>query len=176
MLTTQNTIAIIIPQAEQLVCTKCQQAKPKTTQYFWQHKRSKTGFSWWCIDCSRAYAKEKGPRSNKKWYTRNSEQKRAYAHTWRKALRLQILQHYSGQEIPLCACCGDTHLEFLALDHINGGGTKHRKSYKSNSSIHVYSQLRKTGFPPGFRVLCHNCNQALGAYGYCPHQRQSQDE
>jgi len=26
------------------------------------------------------------------------------------------------------------------------------------------------GYPTGFRVLCHNCNQAIGLYGYCPHK------
>ena len=30
--------------------------------------------------------------------------------------------------------------------------------------------INSNSFPPGFRVLCHNCNQALGAYGYCPHK------
>ena len=30
--------------------------------------------------------------------------------------------------------------------------------------------LLRHGFPEGFRVLCHNCNQAIGVYGACPHQ------
>jgi hypothetical protein len=29
--------------------------------------------------------------------------------------------------------------------------------------------LARNGFPDGYRVLCHNCNMALGQYGYCPH-------
>ncbi len=34
----------------------------------------------------------------------------------------------------------------------------------------LYSWLKKQGYPPGFQVLCHNCNLAKGYYGACPHQ------
>lgn len=36
---------------------------------------------------------------------------------------------------------------------------------------HFYKWLEHNHFPPGFRVLCHNCNQARGFYGYCPHEK-----
>jgi hypothetical protein len=55
----------------------------------------------------------------------------------------------------------------LAIDHIKGGGSKHRKEVR-----HLYSWLRREGFPSGFRILCHNCNLARGVYGYCPHERE----
>lgn len=29
----------------------------------------------------------------------------------------------------------------------------------------------KNDFPDVFQVLCHNCNQAIGYYGSCPHKR-----
>lgn len=32
-----------------------------------------------------------------------------------------------------------------------------------------YRKLKQLGFPSGYRVLCHNCNQAIGFYGRCPH-------
>jgi len=54
----------------------------------------------------------------------------------------------------------------MSLDHINGGGVAHRKE----RGIPLTQWLVRNGYPDGFRVLCHNCNQALGAYGYCPHQ------
>lgn len=68
-----------------------------------------------------------------------------------------------------CACCGEKAPEFLAIDHVHGGGNRHRAEIGvAGSKFYVW--LRKNGFPPGYRVLCHNCNIAMGHYGYCPHQ------
>jgi len=41
-------------------------------------------------------------------------------------IRMTVLKHYGGTP-PKCACCGESHLEFLAIDHIKGGGIKERK-------------------------------------------------
>jgi hypothetical protein len=75
----------------------------------------------------------------------------------RLELRIEVLDHYSGGD-PRCALCGEDHFEFLALDHINGGGNKHRK--KVGNCQLVYQELKRLGFPDGYRVLCHNCNHA----------------
>jgi hypothetical protein len=32
--------------------------------------------------------------------------------------------------------------------------------------------LIRENFPQGFRILCHNCNQARGYYGICPHESE----
>lgn len=82
-----------------------------------------------------------------------------------RALRVRVLNHYSGG-LAQCSCCGVGILEFLSLDHINGGGRRHRRTIK----IRWWEWLIKNGLPLGFRVLCHNCNQSIGLYGYCPHQ------
>src|ERR1022692_2684334 len=68
-----------------------------------------------------------------------------------------------------CQCCGEQRLEFLSIDHVNGGGRAHRA--KTGSGKAFYRKLRTIGFPqdPPLRVLCHNCNQSLGNLGYCPH-------
>jgi hypothetical protein len=78
--------------------------------------------------------------------------------------RMLALRHYGGDP-PTCACCQESHYEFLAIDHINGGGKKHQEATNRN----FYKWLLREGLPPGYRVLCHNCNMALGFYGYCPH-------
>lgn len=84
-------------------------------------------------------------------------------------LRFTVLQHYGLQ----CACCGESHYEFLAIDHINGNGRQHRKSIdKGLSSGQFYRWLIKNNFPKEFQTLCHNCNLAKGFYGQCPHQRE----
>lgn len=82
--------------------------------------------------------------------------------------REAALNAYGG----LCACCGEDNYEFLAIDHIEGGGVKQRKELfgSNSSSTRFYRWLAQQGFSSGYRVLCHNCNMALGSYGYCPHQ------
>lgn len=81
--------------------------------------------------------------------------------------RLTVLRHYSKSNTPTCRCCGESTYAFLSLDHINGGGTQHRKNLGSK---YILSDLIGRGFPSGYQVLCHNCNQAKGFYGKCPHQ------
>ena len=71
-----------------------------------------------------------------------------------------------------CACCDETIIEFLALDHINNDGAKDRA--KGLSGKNIYSYVKKRNYPKGFRVLCHNCNQAKGHSkdNICPHKRK----
>lgn len=89
--------------------------------------------------------------------------------------RLLILQHYSNSDVPFCNCCGETEIKFLSIDHINGGGTKHRQKLQKSptkpagGSV-ICAWIIKNNFPSGFQILCHNCNQAKGFYNICPHQ------
>jgi hypothetical protein len=103
----------------------------------------------------------------KEWRAANPEKRRAIEKKCRDKVRLRVLTHYGGNP-PKCKCCGEKHIEFLSIDHINGGGSKERKIYGSKLA---YSIIRR-GYPKGYRVLCHNCNQALGYYGYCPHKKK----
>jgi len=130
--------------------------------------------------------REQFKAANRAYYTAHQEELQAYAraryvthreeikaknHTYAVAMRLQhraaVLAHYGGT----CACCGETTSEFLAIDHINGGGSRHRKEVIRGSDQAAW--LIKHGFPDGFRLLCHNCNMARGYYGYCPHEKQA---
>lgn len=79
--------------------------------------------------------------------------------------RTKVLLHY-GNGIIECACCKEKTYEFLSIDHIDGGGRKHRKSIKEN----IDRWLIRNNFPEGFRILCHNCNFSEGIYGKCPHK------
>jgi hypothetical protein len=81
-------------------------------------------------------------------------------------IRQEVLTHYGGA----CRCCGEATDEFLSIDHIDGGGSQHRKRLNRYGGK-MYRWLKALGYPPGFRVLCHNCNFARGRYGYCPHER-----
>lgn len=77
--------------------------------------------------------------------------------------RKECLEHYGGK----CACCGESIPEFLAIDHIDGGGNTHRKTIGAKS---LFFWLRANNYPGGFQILCHNCNHAKGSYGVCPHE------
>jgi hypothetical protein len=88
----------------------------------------------------------------------------------RREQRTIVLNHYG----PNCACCDESTYEFLALDHINGGGNLHRRSIRKGhhpGGSGMYQWVIRNGFPLGFRILCHNCNSSRGAYGYCPHEK-----
>lgn len=80
--------------------------------------------------------------------------------------RRAIIEHYGGR----CECCGEDTYEFLAIDHRDGGGAKHRAAMKSGGSG-IIDWIHRHNFPTGFRILCHSCNGAMGYYGYCPHER-----
>jgi hypothetical protein len=40
------------------------------------------------------------------------------------------------------------------------------------STRQIADKVIKENFPPEYRVLCHNCNQSHGWYGYCPHEKE----
>lgn len=58
-----------------------------------------------------------------------------------------------------CAACGTTDIRVLAIDHVNGGGRKERKRFKSYYSYlkHVLDELSVGS--KNYQLLCANCNQ-----------------
>lgn len=73
----------------------------------------------------------------------------------------------------VCACCSEKNMEFLSLDHIHGGGNQERKQMrKEGITGSMYRYLKSKGYPPGFQILCMNCNWAKGKFKGCPHQRE----
>lgn len=88
----------------------------------------------------------------------------------REKYKLNVMNHYSNNDIRcMCEGCSERNIEFMSIDHINGGGSKHRKEVIGGAGMTTYSWLIKNNYPEGFRVLCHNCNNSRGYYGYCPH-------
>lgn len=76
-------------------------------------------------------------------------------------LKYGVLEKYGGT----CNCCGEKFFEFLSIDHVNGGGAK--DLIKGTASF--LRKLKNSEISEDYRVLCRNCNQSLGYYGYCPH-------
>jgi len=74
-----------------------------------------------------------------------------------RKLKQTVLDHYCG-EPARCVLCGIDDLRILTIDHVDGGGKKHRSSHKLHGGPDFYRWLRDQEFPPGYRVLCFNCN------------------
>jgi hypothetical protein len=72
-----------------------------------------------------------------------------------------------------CSCpnCNINDFDVLCLDHINNDGEQHRK-LRSGAWGSIYRDVKNNNYPNTYRILCHNCNQSLGKYGYCPHDNE----
>lgn len=112
--------------------------------------------------------------AHKRYRDLNKNKRSNYNKVRLEKLRDEIYNHYCNGDIK-CQCCGERHIEFLSLDHINGDGSNHRKMLKSEGTT-LFTWIIKNNFPNIFRVLCMNCNTSYGFYGYCPHQNLSDGE
>lgn len=105
---------------------------------------------------------------NKRYYQLHREEQLKDSKEYRRRRRLQVIEHYSNGT-NACACCGEKHIEFLTIDHINNDGAEHRKKIGLGGGA-TYGWLVKNNYPKGYQVLCFNCNCAIGVHGYCPHK------
>lgn len=145
-------------------CKKCQTKKDDSEFYFFRGKPRQP-----CKKCANRIEAERYEKNRTRIRAQQSlyqKSNRAImnegARCTRLRRRMRVLENYGLS----CACCGEGHIEFLAIDHINGGGSKQKKTL---GNLHIYSWIIRNGFPKGFQTLCHNCNSAKGFYGKCPH-------
>jgi hypothetical protein len=76
-------------------------------------------------------------------------------------LKKDVFEHYGGFQ---CAGCGFTDPRCLSLDHVEDNGAEHRRQLQKQFGQTqlfvgraIYAWLRKNNYPPGFQVLCMNC-------------------
>ena len=135
-----------------------------------------------CREKVRKWQKEHGAQYTREWRKRNPEKMKIYEKrrsnesrrrsyiNCKNKLRSIIFEHYGK----VCACCGESNMGFLSIDHINGGGNKHRRDNNIKSSMSTYRWLRDNNYPEGFQTLCYNCNLGRAfnseAKGVCPHK------
>ena len=161
------------------VCSKC--GKEKALKDFsgrWS-KRSKKYYYSWCKECAAKWHREyySKPENRKKrlerqvkYRKKNREKIKQARLKWYRKMREDVFRAYGGKN-PKCACCEESEMKFLAIDHINGGGNKDRRENKKQGlGGSFYLWLKRNNYPKGFQVLCHNCNMAKGFYGKCPHE------
>jgi hypothetical protein len=134
------------------MCSKCR--IEKSEEEFYSSPKNK----YQCKACRRSYQKKyKNPLTKE-------NQKRT-----RLKLKIEVFSHYGT----ICQCCGESQIDFLCIDHINGGGRQERNRNKLSGGNGFYKWLRNNGYPSGYQVLCYNCNCAKRDGGVCPHRNKS---
>lgn len=134
-------------------------------------KTMKQGRTISCGPCTSAYRAgwrkknhERLKAEKRKWNAEHKDHKDQQEKNRRIELRMKLLKRYGAS----CSCCGESKPEVLCIDHIEGGGEKHRKEVGSGTAFQWW--LLRNGLPDGFRTLCHNCNYCTFAYGRCVHE------
>jgi len=127
------------------ICPTC--GPLDTSQY--REYTYKTGRVRRCISCSKS--------KRAVFYTKNANRENQVAKSQRESIKLEVIIAYSPEL--KCTLCSEKRVEFLVVDHIHGGGNKHRDKVGQGS---FYRWLKEAGFPIGFRILCHNCNWKHG--------------
>ena len=122
----------------------------------------------------RPEVKERNQKHSKEYREKNKLVLRKNAKEDDLKVKEEVLSHYSkklsNSDVPCCNCCGEHEfLIFLSIDHITDRkNVTHGKGYWGSQ---MYRYLRRNGYPPGYQVLCINCNSAKSDSGICPHKR-----
>lgn len=103
----------------------------------------------------------------RRWMIKSRGRLREYNKLWKHKVRDDVLCHYGGK----CVCCGESNFAFLVVDHINGGGVKHRNKLKRWGTGFL-SWVKQNNYPEYLQILCANCNMAKAHLGKCPHTLQ----
>jgi hypothetical protein len=120
-------------------CIKCnvELTKENWPQCLWNRS------NYICTPCFRAYGKryhKTDPEYNNKQRNRT------------RMRRSAVIFHYGNQ----CIQCGEDDYTKLTIDHVNGGGSAHRREINgARITDHLYNNLIDKD---GYQVLCYNCN------------------
>jgi len=82
-------------------------------------------------------------------------QNRQYQRRYRNNIKILVLTHYGNGKLRCCKC-GFKDIRALSIDHIEGGGGKHKISMKLKSDG-FYRWLVANKYPEGYQTLCMNC-------------------
>ena len=126
-----------------------------------------------CSDqCRKVSADERGVplqkletkrKSQEKYTAKNKEKLKMIKQSYRLRLKYKVLTHYSVEETPMCARCGQDDVDMLNLDHINDDGAEDRKKMSiagrgAGQGTRSYEAYSASGYPEGLQVLCASCN------------------
>jgi len=126
-------------------CSYCRKELP--ISLFCKDRGKKDGLHCWCKECKNLNLRE--------WRKNNPDRKRAIAHKYLSKTKETVLKVY-GNGVLACVVCGESRIDCLSIDHIEGNGAEHRKEI-GNGSATLYRWLKLNNFPSGFQTLCMNC-------------------
>lgn len=87
----------------------------------------------------------------KQYYHENRVELSAKAVERGRRLKVEVINAYGGR----CRKCGFKDIRALCIDHVNAGG-KRDKYYGRGRAMYWF--LKRSKYPPGYQVLCANCN------------------
>ena len=151
------------------VCSKCSSSKDESEFYV---RKRRNEMSSECKECVKVRVSIRRKAQWDRIKDTQAEANRKY----RQGLRIDALKAYGGLR---CACCGETEYAFLTLDHIENNGAAERRKIagrRESAGTHTYKWLKARGYPPGYQVLCMNCNFGKRMNGgVCPHLGRCND-
>lgn len=138
-------------------CGVCRERKP-LDQFNADSRNKSTGLRSECKACSTQQTLNARAK-------RNPEDLSAVRKARHVRLKAQCFAAYGG----MCACCGESQIMFLTIDHVNDDGHVERKEY-GYSTTNQYKRILDAGCPASYQVLCFNCNLGRACNGgVCPH-------
>lgn len=147
--------------AEMRTCGRCERKLPLSSFQLCPNGRNRRRICATCRSRRNGAQKRRAAQLQRAARTREPERfaalrekhapkKNASASIRRRETKRAVVEYYGGS----CACCANTHLSHLTIDHVEGvAPLEHR-------SPGFYRWLQKEGYPGGFQVLCFNCNAA----------------
>lgn len=101
-----------------------------------------------------------------KHYPENRLSYAARSRKYKEKLFSEFMSHYGYA----CTCCGEKDRRFLSVEHLHGGGNKHRRELRRPGVEAIILDIKRKGWGPGYTTLCFNCNFAKWRTGgTCPH-------
>lgn len=149
-------------------CAQCGETKPVSDFYIYKYDHRNDVVYKRCKLC---ISKHKGA----KWKRLDPDSEEAAQRKLDKVegrkeryryLRSKVFDAYGNS----CACCGESTLEFLTIDHVNNDGAAHRKAV-SGSTEAVMRDIINSNYPKDYQILCWNCNCSKQFSGGCPHAK-----
>ena len=93
--------------------------------------------------------KTRNKKNRDAWYKRTNKTMTYYNNKNKE----DVFNHYGNK----CADCGESDSIVLSIDHLNGGGKKHRDGLGGSGDV-FYRWLKNNDYPEGFELVCRNCN------------------
>ncbi len=154
------TLSVLKTTKALMVCSVCGTTEPTDFYESVRHICKQ------CFVPISKYRREKQAAKNIELYgttypPEQMEKRKEYMRLKRVERRVLALSLLGGR----CECCAESRPDYLAFNHIHGNGRR-----SGSGSITVERILAVDTPSNVYKVLCHNCNNAISVFGYCPHQ------